>query len=77
MLEPIHQISATEISSWEGTALESLLSDPATGTLKAFQTEKLAKVTLGGFRVNGSLHYGLCTIFPREGYDLPVFISTW
>lgn len=66
MMEQLNQVTLKKISQGEGTGV----------TLRAFETEKIEKIGIGKLD-GGSLQYGVCTIFPAEGYDLPIFFSRW
>lgn len=76
MLEQLNQLPLQAIRQWQGKEI-SLLEKDGCSTIKAFSMEKAAKICIGSFRVNDELQYGLCTIFPKIEYRLPVFLSRW
>jgi hypothetical protein len=70
----------TELKEWGGKNLTPVsdFSNPnARGSAKAFATERVEKIGIDAFCLNEELHYGVCTIFPQQGYDLPIFVSKW
>ncbi len=72
--EQLGSLTDHELSEYDGRSLPAL---PPPSELKAFKSEKAAKICVGSFRVDNSLQIGLCTIFPEKGLDLPLFISYW
>jgi len=64
--EQLGQLVLVKRSEWKGT--DSIL--------ESFGTEKIEKISVGSITVEES-RYGLCTIFPAAGYDLPIFFSRW
>jgi hypothetical protein len=80
MLEQLNQLSMTELKKWgdiDLTSVSSFDTAETRGGFRTFEAEKAEKVCIGSLLVNDELQYGLCTIFARQGYDLPVFISIW
>jgi len=80
MREQIDQLKISEIKEWEGHDLTPVLeftTSQAHGGFKAYCTAKVEKIGIGNFYLNEKVHWCFCTIFPREDYDLPIFISRW
>jgi hypothetical protein len=80
MKEEINQLPIREIKEWNGhdlTPAREFRTSQGYGGFMAYGTEKVEKIGIGDCVINGVVHYGLCTIFPSEDYDLPIFVSTW
>ena len=56
---------------------ENMETPVGSGTVQAFTAEKIEKIVLGKISINDDRLIGLCTIFPAEGYELPIFFSRW
>jgi hypothetical protein len=79
VIEVLGSQQLQELTDADGVSvkdLEEKLTAPGDARLKCFAGGKAGKVSLGAFAGNGC-NYGLCTVFPNEGYSLPVFVSLW
>jgi hypothetical protein len=77
MFEQLRQLPLTELSGWNGQAITSISLPGIHSVIRVFSTDKLAKIALVSFCPGADLQYGLCTIFPKEEYRMPVFLSRW
>jgi len=77
MIEQLMQLPLTECSGWKGLDLASIPLPGMESMLKVFSTDKIEKAALASFRLEDGLHFGLCTIFPKTEYRMPVFLSRW
>ena len=80
MKEQLIKLSLTEINQWgdkDFRPAADMNNSGLKGTCRAFGTEKLKKIGIGSFFVKDELQCGMCTIFPQDGYDLPIFFSRW
>ena len=76
MTDQLVKLPAAELTSWQGRPLSDI-AGILQGSLHAFSMEKVEKICLGSFRINENLQLGICSIFPKIEYRLPVFMSRW
>ncbi len=80
MQEHIDKLRLCDLKEWNGHDLAPVRTFKTArieGGFKAFSTEKVDKIGIGICKLNQELYCGLCTIFPDNDYDLPIFISSW
>ena len=80
MKEHLDQLPLVRLTQWKGTdiaAAEHMAAPGGSGTIQAFTADKIEKIVIGRIMVGEAMHYGICTIFPAEGCDLPIFLSRW
>ncbi len=74
MKEQLDQLSLVRLTHVNGADIAA--SDPS-GTIQAFTADKIEKAAVASVKTAEAVQYGFCTIFPAEGYDLPIFLSRW
>jgi len=77
MIEQLRHLPLTKLSNWKDHAIDSIPLPGSEKMLEIFSTDKIEKVALASFHLEDGLHFGLCSIFPKPEYRLPVFLSRW
>ncbi len=80
MREHIDQLGVKEVDQLDGLDLgpaREFKTEQGHGSYRAYSADKVEKIGIGTLCVGQEVHYGFCTIFPAEGYSLPIFISLW
>jgi len=72
----VRLMGVAECGYMSGYAVADMQSPPDARII-AFTGEKVEKMCIGSFQKAGQFQYGLCVIFPKYAYRLPVFISRW
>ena len=80
MKEHLDQLPLVRLTEWKGADIagaEHSTGPGGSGTILAFAADKIEKAVIGRVLAGEAVQYGLCTIFPADGYDLPIFLSRW
>jgi len=65
-----------EVGGRDLASVRDLVLPGVRGSFRAYGADKIDKIAISDFTV-GDVRYGLCTVFPAEDYDLPIFFSAW
>jgi len=80
MAEQLHQLSLTPIHECAGSDISNLADLEKDGVrliLKAYQTDVAEKIAIGSIDVGNEVSIGACTIIPKNGVSIPIYVSRW
>ncbi|MBN2107431.1 MAG: hypothetical protein JW832_08380 [Deltaproteobacteria bacterium] len=80
MKEHLDQLSLVRLTQWQGADIagaEHSAGPGGSGTVQAFTADKIEKAAIARIMAGDAVQYGICTIFPAEGFDLPIYFSRW
>ena len=80
MAEQLNQLSLTQIHACAGSDISNLADIEKDGVrviLNAYQTDVAEKIAIGTITVDNEVSIGACTIIPKNGISIPIYVSRW